>query len=433
MGNETTETTSASTAGGCPFTGAGGAELPTYPFEQPSALEAPPEWAQLRQQCPVAPVRLVTGEEALLLTRYDDVKTLLADSRFSRAPLDSDAPDERAPDAAEASAEEEGSGVNVFASAPDDLVVGEGHLRWRRMVNRSFTVKRVMKMQPRITEIAHELIDAMVEEGAPTDLRTALGFPLPVYVICELLGVPAADREKFAHWSDHFLNLTRYTEEEMAASGREFWAYMVEHVHAKREHPGDDLISELVEVADAEDGRLTENELVFTAQALLIAGHETTANMIGKMIAMLLSQRRRWEQLVADPSLVRSAVEETLRFDANLGFGMPRYVTEQVEIAGTVVEPGTTVVSSMSAANRDEQMFEHAEEMDLTRSPNPHITFGAGPHSCLGQSLARIELQSVLSVLLERLPSLELDVPPKELRRVEGLLVGGLQEVPVRW
>lgn len=405
-----------------------------YPFEQPSALAAPPEWAQLREQCPVAPVRLVTGEEALLLTRYDDVKTLLADARFSRAPLQGDAEQRHGgEDRQEAGDEDQGGSANVFASAPDDLVIGEGHLRWRRMVNRSFTVKRVMRMQPRITEIAHDLVDAMLSQGAPVDLRAALGFPLPVYVICELLGVPAADREKFASWSDHFLNLTRYTEEEAAASGQEFWAYMLQHVHAKRENPGDDLISELLEIVDAEDGRMTEHELVFTAQGLLIAGHETTASMIGKMTAMLLSDRARWEQLLADPSLVRSAVEEVLRFDANLGFGMPRYVTEQVEIAGTVVEPGTTVVSSMSSANRDERAFEHPEKMDLTRSPNPHITFGAGPHSCLGQSLARIELQAVLTALLERLPTLELAVPAGELRRVEGLLVGGLEEVPVRW
>jgi cytochrome P450 len=172
---------------------------------------------------------------------------------------------------------------------------------------------------------------------------------------------------------------------------------------------------------------------VATGMGLLVAGHETTANMIGKMVAMLLVDRRRWEQLLADRSLVRSTVEEALRFDANLGFGMPRYLGEEVEIAGTVLPRGTTVLCDMAAANRDESAFDGADEMNLSRSPNPHLAFGAGAHSCLGQPLARTELQAVLDVLLRKLPSLELAVPVEDLRRVEGLVVGGLREVPVRW
>jgi cytochrome P450 len=151
------------------------------------------------------------------------------------------------------------------------------------------------------------------------------------------------------------------------------------------------------------------------------------------MVAMLLADRRRWEQVLADRSLIRFAVEEALRFDANLGFGMPRYLYEEVEIAGTRLRRGTTVVCDMAAANRDEKTFDNPDEMDLTRSPNAHLAFGAGPHSCLGQALARSELQTVLDVLLRRLPSLELAVPVEALRRVEGLVVGGLREVPVRW
>ena len=166
---------------------------------------------------------------------------------------------------------------------------------------------------------------------------------------------------------------------------------------------------------------------------LLVAGHETTANMIGKMMAMLLSDRSRWEQLLADPSLVRTAVEEALRYDANAGFGMIRYLTEDVEVSGGVLPAGTTAVCSMASANRDENVFDAAVEMDLTRSPNLHLSFGAGPHSCIGQPLARAELQVVLEVLLRRLPTLELAVPAAELRPVEGLAVGGLREVPVKW
>lgn len=166
---------------------------------------------------------------------------------------------------------------------------------------------------------------------------------------------------------------------------------------------------------------------------LLVAGHETTANMIGKMVAMLLADRTRWERLLADPALVRTAVDEALRFDANLGFGIRRYLTEDVEVDGKLLPSGTTVVCSMPAANRDERVFADADDMVLSRSPNPHLTFGAGPHACLGQSLARTELQVTLEVLLRKLPTLQLDVSADELKRVEGLLVGGLRTVPVRW
>jgi cytochrome P450 len=151
------------------------------------------------------------------------------------------------------------------------------------------------------------------------------------------------------------------------------------------------------------------------------------------MVAMLLADRRLWEQLHADPSLVRTAVEETLRLDTNSGFGMIRYLDEDVDVSDGRIPTGTTVVCSMAAANRDERVFDRADEMDLTRSPNPHLAFGTGPHSCLGQALARTELQVTLEVLLRKLPTLELAVPAEELQRVEGLAVGGLREVPVRW
>jgi cytochrome P450 len=175
---------------------------------------------------------------------------------------------------------------------------------------------------------------------------------------------------------------------------------------------------------------LSEGELMATGKGLLVAGHETRANMIGKMVSMLLADRSRGEHVVADPSLIRTAVEESLRFDANLGLGMPRYLLEDVDVSGEILPRGTTVMTNMSSANRDERMFTGAGTMDLTRSPNPHITVGVGPHSCLGQALARTELQTALRVLIRRLPTLELDVDAEQLRRLEGLLVGGLEQVP---
>ncbi|WP_329108674.1 cytochrome P450 [Micromonospora sp. NBC_01699] len=248
-----------------------------------------------------------------------------------------------------------------------------------------------------------------------------------------MLGVPDSDRDRFGHWSDLMHSMTRHSQAEMGAAQAEFGSYMAGHVASKRAEPGEDLLSALITDTDADGERLSDGVLVQTGIGLLMAGHETTSNMIGKMVAMLLVDRRRWEALLADRSLVRTAVEETLRLDANAGFGMPRYLTEDVEIAGTVLPSGTTAVCSMASANRDERVFDGADEMNLRRSPNPHLAFGAGAHACLGQPLARTELRAVLDVLLRKLPTLELAVGVDDLRRVEGLLIGGLRELPVRW
>ncbi|WP_433428625.1 cytochrome P450 [Nonomuraea sp. CA-141351] len=397
-------------------------QVPPYPFPAPSALEPPQEWAELRQGCPVAPIRLASGDQALLLTRYADVKQLLSDPRFTHHLV--------AEDAANVTSNESGG---VFGNGGGSRVSDDTHREWRKLIGKAFTAKRVSTMQPRIEAMAEHLVDEMVKQGSPVDLVTALGFPLPVWVICDLLGVPDSDRDRFAYWSDTLLSLTKYTQDEIDAAQAEFTEYMRAHVAAKRAEPGDDLISELISMVGALDGKVTEEVMLMTAQGLLVAGHETTANMIGKMVAMLLADRTRWERLVADRTLIRPAVEECLRYDTNFGFGIPRYISEEVEVADTTLPKGTTVICSLSAANRDEGEFEDAAEMDLTRSPNPHLIFGAGPYACLGQSLARTELQTVLKVLLDRLPTLELAVPAEELSRREGLLVGGLEQVPVTW
>jgi cytochrome P450 len=394
----------------------------SYPIPAEAALEPPAEWAELRGKCPVAHVKLPSGDQATLVTRYEDVKQVLADPRFTRRLT--------APDAARLSAEGGVFESEMSAVLPDS---GEEHLRWRRLVGKWFTAKRMTALRPAMAEIAEQLVDAMVERGRPGDLRASLGFPLPVYVICDMLGVPAADRDRFSYWSDTLLNLTRYGKAEIDTAQAEFFAYMSGHVTAKRAEPGDDLLSELIAAGGPEEGGLSDLQLVVTGMGLLVAGHETTANMIGKMVSMLLADRTRWERLLADPSLIRTAVEEALRFDANSGFGLPRYLHEETEVSGTVLPKGTTVICSMAAANRDESAFAAADQMDLTRSPNPHLAFGAGAHSCLGQALARTELQVVLEVLLRKLPTLELAVPAEELERVDGLAVGGLRTVPVRW
>src|SRR5918997_4311151 len=303
-------------------------ETLSYPFENAGPIEPPPQWAELRERCPVAKVRLGGGAEAHLLTRYDDVRSLLSDDRFER----------NLPDGAASRADvgvlAEGTGV---VSAVADK---ESHLAWRRLLQATFTAKRVQALVPAITAKAEELLDAMLAGGAPADLVKSFGYPLPVWVICELLGVPDVDRDKFGPWSDAYLSMSRFTDDEVAAAQAELAAYVMGQVEAKRTRPGDALMSELVALADANDPRMTTEMMVGTTIALLVAGHETTASHIAKMMALFLGDRSRWEQLVADPSLIRTAVEESLRFDPNAGFGMVRYVTVDTDYSGTTVPAG---------------------------------------------------------------------------------------------
>lgn len=397
-------------------------QLMDYPFPATNPLEPPQQWTQLRKECPVAHVRLPSGDQAILLTRHADVRQVLSDPRFSR--------NLNAEGAARTTANEEGGVFENQETAA--LADQERHQQWRRMILRWFTAKRIAAMQDRISAMANQLIDEMLQKGQPADLASSLGFPLPVWVICDMLGVPDVDRDRLAYWSNTMLSMTQYNQEEINRAQAEFTAYMAGHITAKRAQPGDDLLSELCTMTDPKDPT-AEQILLMTAKGLLVAGHETTSNMIGKMIAMLLADHKRWEQLVADPSLLRTAVEEALRFDANGGFGLPRFITTDIEVGNTTIPAGTTVICNLSAANRDETAFEQSTEMDLTRSPNQHLSFGAGPYSCIGQALARTELQTVLSVLIKRLPTLALAVPSEDLPRRQGLIIGGLERVPVRW
>ncbi|MEU6157744.1 cytochrome P450 [Streptomyces sp. NPDC047130] len=394
----------------------------SYPFPWQSALEPPAEFTELRAKCPHARIS-VGGGEMTLLTRYADVRAVTGDPRFTR--------DLSAEGAVSLSAD--GTDLYSQSESKSMAAAGEAHEQWRRMVSRWFTAKRMTALRPEIERMAEDLIDAMVEQGAPADLVARLAFPLPVQVICSMLGVPDADRDRFAHWSNVMMNYSRFSRDEAAASTAEFDAYMLGHIEAKRSDPQDDIISNLIVQTNDVGYRMPGDDLLDTAKALLAAGHETTANSIGKMTAFLLADRTRWQALLADRSLIRTTVEEALRYDAQLGLGLPRFISEDVEVGDAVLRAGTTVMLSMAAANRDETVFERADEMVLDRSPNPHISFGVGPHSCVGQALARTEMQVVLEVMLRRLPGLELAASVDELKLEEGLIVTALTELPVSW
>ena len=395
----------------------------SYPIPNDAALEPPAKWAELRGECPVAHVRLPSGDQATLLTRYEDVKRVLADPRFTRQL--------NAPDAARLSAEGQ-AGCSTARWRRSSLTEGEEHQHWRRLVGKWFTAKRMTALRPVMAPIAEQLIDDMVERAGAGDLKAGLGFPLPVYVICDMLGVPAADRDRFSYWSDTMLNLTRFGQAEIEAAQGEFFQYMSEHVTAKRAEPGEDLLSELIAAGGPEEGGLSDIQTWSPAWPADRRARDHRQH-----------DRQDGLHAAGRPQPVGATAGRPLAGahggggDAAArrqpGFGLPRYLPEEIEVSGTVLPRGTTVVCSMAAANRDESVFEAAAEMDLSRSPNPHLAFGVGAHSCLGQALARTELQVVLEVLLRRLPSLELAVPVEKLERVEGLAVGGLRTVPVRW
>ncbi|WP_413805952.1 cytochrome P450 [Streptomyces sp. OE57] len=400
--------------------------IPNYPFEQPNVLEPPKEWAETRAKCPVAHVRLPSGDVVGLLTGYEEVRGLLTDPRFSRN-LEREG-------AARMSTTEDG-GVFSRPSVGDvDNKEGPGHRRWRRLISRAFTVKKMEAWRPRIQQMADALVDDMVAKGAPVDLRAALALPLPVQVICALLGAPSEDQDRFARWSETLLTLTRYSQAEVDDAQREFRAYASDLIERKRAHPGDDLLSELTQISDSEDGRLSHDELIATAVGLLLAGHETTSNMILKMTAMLLSERERYEAVLAAPGLVPDVVEEALRMDANGGVGIPRFITEDTEVNGVPVKAGSTLFVNLHAANRDERKFPDPDRFDPHRENRAqHLTFGAGPHFCVGQTLARVELQVVLGTFVRRLPELRLRDTAADLRTREGVSAGGFEDMWVTW
>ncbi|MFE5847431.1 cytochrome P450 [Streptomyces niveus] len=392
-----------------------------YPFHRPSAVEVPPVYEELRGKCPVAHVRLPTGDEGYVVTRYDDVRTVLADARFSRAATIS-------PDAPQLTPTPPVPGSLFTTDAPE-------HTRLRRLVSREFTARRVQNMRPRIQELTDGLLDEMEKLDGPVDLNTALAFPLPVMVICELLGVPFDDRDRFREWSDAFVSITAHTPEEMAAQRQQMIGYLGELVKRKREEPTDDLMGALV-VASDEEGSLNEYELIVMAATILVAGHETTVSMIGKIVLTLLRHPEQMAMLREHPEKLDHAIEELMRVNP-IGDGGPLRITlEDVEVGGTLIPKGSAVLAAVCSANQDPDRFPGAQanEFDPERPEAVHhVAFGHGPHFCVGAALARAELQIVISSLLNRFPGLRLAEEVGSLELTTGMMVHGLKELPVTW
>lgn len=299
----------------------------------------------------------------------------------------------------------------------------------------AFTHRRMERLRPRSEKVADELLDAMAAEGEPGDLVGQYAQPLPLTVMCDLLGVPAEDRAVLHPWSEVLLSLTAHTQEEIDAACAGLDVYMAELIRRRRARPADDLISALVhDPRQSGDDPLSEDELVHLGVSLLVSGFPATASQITNFGYTLLSDRRLWCRLCDDPELLPRAVEELLRF-VPLGSdaGLPRVATEDLEIGGQLIRAGETVMVSRPSANRDAAVFPRPDEIDLTRADNPHLAFGYGIHHCLGVHLARMELQVALGRLLARFPDLRIAVPDEELVWRGGLVVRGLRELPVAW
>lgn len=391
-----------------------------YPFNRPGPFDLPAEFAWLRRHEPVTKVRVATGDEVWLVTRYEDARTVLGDRRFSRNIF--------RPDAARLI-----PGVPTRqVSSP--FVEPPAHTRWRRLVSRAFTPRHVESMRPRVQEITDRLLGEVAAAAPPVDLVSALAYPLSISVICELFGIATEDHEPFRKLADTGLTITGATEAEKGAAFGAMAVFARDLIAAKRERSGDDLLSSLVAVHDEDDGRLSEDELVATILAMLVGGYESTTNQIGKALLVLFAHPEQLARLRGEPGLLRTALDEILRYASlDSGFGSPRYATADVPVGEVVIPQGATVLVIRQSADRDEASFAEPERFDITREGVQHTAFGHGPHRCLGAALARLELEIAVASVLRRFPGLRLTVPAAEIEWDYRITAAGPATLPVVW
>jgi len=370
--------------------------------------------ARLRARHPVAPVIMPGGMPAWLVTGYPQARAALADPRLLKLPKGW----RPEPDSLLAALE-----LHMLSSDPPD------HERLRKLVNKAFTPRRVEQLRPRIAAITEELLDDMSAQR-DVDLLASFAFPLPITVICELLGVPVADRDQFRAWSATIVSST-VSPEVFQADATAMIGYFRALLAARRREPADDMLSALITARDNTD-RLSENELLSMAFLLMVAGHETTVNLIASGMLALLLHPGELTRLRADRSLLGAAVEELLRYVNPVNNATLRFAGEPVELGGMPIGPGEVVLVSLAGADRDPARYPHPDRLDLGRESGGHVAFGHGIHYCLGAPLARLEAEIAFGGLLGRYPDMMLAVSPDELRWRPSTLIHGLESLPVR-
>jgi cytochrome P450 len=382
-----------------------------------------PEYERLREQESISKVPTVDGGNTWWATNRDDVKAILVDPRFSSNRRDPKFPSLiRDPEAR-----------RHFRSQPPMMITMDGaeHAAARRAVTGEFTVKGLAALRPKIQAIVDGFIDEILAtERRSVDLVEALSLPVPSLVICEMLGVPYADHDFFQERSSHLVDRSTPAEMRVRSAG-ELNAYLDRLLTAKKAEPGDDLLSRQIEKQRGE-GAIDAEEMVGLALLLLIAGHETTANMISLGVMALLHDPEQVAAIKADPTKIPMAVEEFLRY-FSIADPIPRLATEDVEVGGVTIKAGEGVIASALAANFDPDAFTDAAEFDVERGSRSHVAFGYGPHQCLGQNLARQELEIVFETLFRRIPELKLAIPIEDIPFKEHGGVYGIHELPVAW
>jgi cytochrome P450 len=390
-------------------------------------LDPDPDYAALHAKSSLPKVSCPAGIDAYLVTDYDQIRTALGNPNLSSHG---------------ASSMHTQVGYDFSAPVTTGNIIqldGSAHARIRKLLISEFTVRRMRALKPYIQQIINEHIDAMLAKApGPVDLVSEFALPIPSLVICEMLGVPYADRDLFQR---HGATLTDFDlpvpDKDNAV--QELVGYLAELTGRKLANPSeDDLLGRLIlrarALPDQEGGAdLTPAELTELGLILLIAGHETTANMIGLGTLTLLSHPEEFARLRADPSLAESAVEELLRYLTVVQFGLLRLATGDVEVAGQRIEAGEWLIGAIAAGNRDEHVYPDPDTLDIGREARTHLAFGFGVHQCIGQQLARVELREVLGILYQRMPDMRLAAPIEELPFKSGGVVYGVKSLPITW
>jgi cytochrome P450 PksS len=382
-------------------------------------------YSQLRAESPVYKVALLQGEQAWLVTRYNDVSMVLKDDRFIKNDSNVLTPEQMA-------ARPWFRKLKLFKTLQHNMLNQDPpvHTRLRALVNKAFTPPLIGQMRERIQEITNELLDK-VRPRARMDLIRDYALPLPATVIAEMLGVPVEDRHKFHRWSNAMMTvsstwqLLKAIPQVMALI-----RYNRKNIQLRRGSPRGDLVSALTRAEEAGD-KLSEDEVVAMVGLLLVAGHETTVNLIGNSMLALLEHPDQMEKLRNNPTLINLAVEEFLRYSSPVEMATERFAREDLTIAGVTICRGEMVFAVIASANRDERQFPNPDTLDITREPNRHLAFGLGNHFCLGAPLARLEAEIAITTLIRRYPHLRIAVPTSSLRWRSGLLLRGLESLPV--
>ena len=403
---------------GCPVDHAA---LSAYPMPRECPFDPPPALREMRSGRPLAKVRLWNGQDVWLATRYDDVRAILSDPRVS-----ADSRHEGFPGQSPGMALMRKQYRTFMSMDPPE------HGQYRRMLTAEFTVKRIEGWRPRMQQIVDQQIDAILAKGPPSELIEDLVLALPTLMICDLLGIPYEDQEFFQTRAAIIASSRTSASEAMAVSKELCDGYIGDLIDRKNVEPKDDLLSRLV-VAQYQTGKISRQDLISMSRLLLVAGHETSANTMGMGILAFLQHPEQLKALQDDPSLLNNAVEEVLRYVDVAHSGRRRTALEDIEIAGETIRAGEGIIAHNPSANRDVLMFSDADTFDIRRNTSGHVAFGFGVHQCLGQPMARAELQTVFGTLFRRIPDVRLAVPFSELKFKDDMFVYGVETLPVTW